>query len=82
MALGAEFHFRRDLSKGMPYYPCFSTCIKIQYKDILPRLQELEVWVVYHVDGVLYDKPMQTFTHCVFVYVLLSKDGIALLKES
>lgn len=35
---------------------------------MLPRLQELGVRVVYNVDGVHHDKPMDTFTHRQFIY--------------
>jgi hypothetical protein len=51
-------------------------------QTILPRLQEVGIRVVYHVDGVLHDKPIHTFTQREFVYILRCADDNAVLSES
>ncbi len=79
MGLGAQF----EIERGCKEWDAISRMICNLYLDsviqtILPRLLEPGVRVGYHGDAVLHDKPIHTFTHREYVYILLSADGIAL----
>ncbi len=82
MGFGAQFIIETGVEKGDAMSPMiFNLYLHSVIQPIIPRPQELGVRVLYHVDGVLHDKPIHTFTPRVFVYILLYEDDIALLRD-
>jgi hypothetical protein len=78
LGLGAQYTIETVFKQECHITHAIQLAFRFGIHTIIPQLQELGVRVVGQVDGVLHNKPIQTFTHRELVYILLYADDTAL----